>query len=144
MLLPRTRDNSQPVSSGPRPRSGRPDRLKPRRRTVLEFDRMEGRALLSTFTVSNALDSGAGSLRQAIVDARDGDTINFDASLSGRAIVLTSGELDIDEDLDIVGLGSDQMAVAGDGDGRVFHITAGADVTIEDLAIINGRADVGG
>ena len=33
----------------------------------------------ATFTVINTNDSGAGSLRQALADANDGDTINFDS-----------------------------------------------------------------
>src|SRR6476619_6710392 len=43
---------------------------------------LEGRTLLSTFTVSNTNDTGAGSFRQAIRDANAGgaraDTIVFD------------------------------------------------------------------
>jgi hypothetical protein len=31
----------------------------------------------ATITVTNINDSGAGSLRQALADANDGDTINF-------------------------------------------------------------------
>lgn len=42
--------------------------MKPRR-AVLEVERLEDRTLLSTFLVDNTLDSGSGSLRQAILDA---------------------------------------------------------------------------
>ena len=41
----------------------------PSRRRRLHWDHLEGRRLLSTFVVSNVDDSGAGSLRQAILDA---------------------------------------------------------------------------
>jgi len=63
-------------------------------------------ALAATFTVANTDDSGAGSLREAIADAAaaaGADLINFDASLSGTTIALTSGEMAIDaaEVLDI-------------------------------------------
>jgi hypothetical protein len=47
------------------------------------------------FTVTNTKDSGPGSLRQALVDAKDGDTIAF--AVTGT-IVLTSEGLVIDKD----------------------------------------------
>ena len=58
---------------------------------------LEGRALLSTLTVSSNSDSGPGSLRAAIAQANSdggGDTILF-ASLfnSKQTIILTSGGL---------------------------------------------------
>ncbi len=37
----------------------------------------------ATITVMNTNDSGAGSLRQALADASDGDTIDFAAAVSG-------------------------------------------------------------
>src|SRR6478736_8708075 len=57
----------------------------------------------AVFTVSNINDSGAGSLRQAILDANannSDDTINFDPSVFNvsRVIVLTSGDLVIGPD----------------------------------------------
>ena len=44
-----------------------PRRTARRRRPAIEC--LEGRELLSTFAVSNAADSGAGSLRQAIINS---------------------------------------------------------------------------
>ena len=43
--------------------------------------------------VSNANDSGFGSLRQAIADVPAGGSVVFDPALSGQTITLTSGEL---------------------------------------------------
>ena len=45
-------------------------------------------AWADTITVINTNDSGPGSLRQALVEANDGDTINFDSSLNGQKITL--------------------------------------------------------
>ena len=59
-------------------------------------------------TVPNALDKGAGSLRDAIGRAHDGDTIVFDSSLSGRTITLTSDQLEIKKSLDINGPGASE------------------------------------
>ena len=68
---------------------------------------LEDRTVLSTLTVTNALDSGAGSLRAAIKAASSGDTIVFASSLNGQTITLTSGELAISKSLDIEGPGPD-------------------------------------
>jgi hypothetical protein len=52
-----------------RPRVGVRGKLGGRSRVVPRFERLEGRQLLAQFTVNNNLDSGTGSLRQAIIDA---------------------------------------------------------------------------
>jgi titin len=59
------------------------------RRSRPQIELMEGRQLLSTFTVSNTNDSGSGSLRQAILQLDSDnnttpDTINF--TLSGNSL----------------------------------------------------------
>src|SRR5262245_41776062 len=83
-------------------------------------------AQATTITVTNTNDSGSGSLRQALVDANDGDTINFDVSLKGQTIALTSDELVIDKSITITGPGSDQLAVTVDFQYhfRIFHVMA--------------------
>ena len=68
-------------------------------------------ASVATFTVTNINDTGAGSLRQAIATAASGDTINFDASLNGQTITLTSGELGINKNLTITGPGANTHRV---------------------------------
>src|SRR5262245_31537610 len=63
-------------------RAGNPPHL---RRNRLELELLESRQLLSTYIVSNTNDSGAGSLRQAILDAKlDSvpDNIEFDIPAS--------------------------------------------------------------
>src|SRR5438128_274607 len=59
----------------------------------LFLEQLEDRVVPSTFTVSNLLDGGNGSLRKAILDANahaGADVINF--SVAGT-ILLTSGAL---------------------------------------------------
>ncbi|NEQ24243.1 MAG: DUF4347 domain-containing protein, partial [Microcoleus sp. SIO2G3] len=51
--------------------------------------------VLGDITVTTAADSGAGSLRAAIAQARSGDTIRFASNLQGQTIRLTSGEIGI-------------------------------------------------
>lgn len=88
-------------------------------------------------TVTNTNDSGPGSLRQAIADANNCDTISF--TVAGT-IGLTSGELLVNKDLAISGPGADILAVDGNAISRVFHIGTAATVTISGLAIKNGIA----
>ena len=64
-------------------------------------------------TVTSTNDPGAGSLRDAIAQAGNGDTIVFDAALSGKTITLSSGEILIACNIEIEGPGPAQLAVTG-------------------------------
>ena len=88
-------------------------------------------------TVTNTNDSGPGSLRQALADANDGDTIEF--AVTGT-IGLTSGELLVDKNVTISGPGSENLAVDANATYRVIHVALGKVVTISDLTITNGYA----
>ena len=95
-----------------------------------------------TFWVTNTNDSGPGSLRQALAEVIDGDTINF--AVTGT-IGLTSGELLVARSITISGPGAENLAVNGNKQSRVFHIASGETVTISGLTITNGHAsDIGG
>ncbi len=98
----------------------------------------------ATITVTSADDTGAGTLRQAIVDAASGDTINFSSGFT--TIILTSDELLINKSLTINGPGANLLTVVrGRAPGqpffhfRIFDIIAGATVTISGLTIVNGN-----
>ena len=92
----------------------------------------------NTITVVNINDSGPGSLRQALADANDGDTIDF--TVTGT-IGLTSGELLVNKSVTVSGPGKDVLAVNGNATSRVFHTTPGTVVAISDLTITNGYAN---
>src|SRR5438477_6345822 len=94
----------------------------------------------ATITVTNNRDSGAGSLRQALADAHNEDSINFDSSLKGQTIPLTSGELVVNKIVSINGPGPNNLAVDADHASRVFHVSEGASAVISGLSIINGSA----
>ena len=70
---------------------------------VLLFCAMAIAAQATTITVTSTDDSGPGLLRQALADANDGDVINFDPSLNGQAIRLTTPALVIDDSISITG-----------------------------------------
>jgi len=93
----------------------------------------------ATSTVTNTNDSGAGSLRQALADVVDGDTINFDSALNGQTITLTSGELLVNKSISINGPGADNLTVDGNHASRVFHVSRWVIGTIAGLSITNGN-----
>ncbi len=69
-----------------------------RRRSRPQFECLEMRALMAVFTVGNTNDSGAGSLRQAILDANVNagpDTIQFSIGSGLQSIAPSSTELPI-------------------------------------------------
>jgi hypothetical protein len=98
-------------------------------------------AAAATTTVTNGNDSGSGSLRQAIIDASPGDTINFAPSVT--TVTLTSGELVIDKNLTITGPGANRLTVQVDDFVyfRIFNISSSTvTVSISGITISNGNA----
>src|SRR5258705_1037201 len=81
----------------------------------------------ATITVTTTADNGTGSLRQALADATDGDTIQFDPALNGQTINLTTGELVIDKNIIISGPGPSLLAVSRSrtSEFRIFHALSG-------------------
>ncbi len=102
----------------------------------------------ASFTVINLNDDGAGSLRQAIVDANSAagtDTIRFQEGLTGT-ITLTTGQLEITDSLDLEGPGAATITVSGNNASKVFYIysaTAELDVSISGLTITGGNDQIG-
>jgi LPXTG-site transpeptidase (sortase) family protein len=98
----------------------------------------------ATLTVSNANGTGVGSLRQAIADANSGDTITFDASLSGATITLAS-PLTLYKNVTIDGSAlSSPLSISGNSSVSVFNINSGIAVILDSLTIKYGNANSGG
>ena len=100
----------------------------------------------ATFQVTNNNDSGAGSLRQAIIDANftaGADEIIF-VNVTGT-IVLTTSQLEISSSMTIQGPGAEQLAISGNNTCRVFDIDTAESVDISGLSIVSGNSiSVGG
>ena len=94
-------------------------------------------AQAGTIAVTSTADSGPGSLRNALVLANNGDTINITAK---GTITLTSGELVVAKSVTIHGPGAAKLSVSGNSASRVFHVTPNTIVTISALTITNGSA----
>ena len=93
--------------------------------------------------VVNTNDSGAGSLRQAVLIANNAGsaaTITFAPALSGQTITLTSGPLTLTQAATIAGPGANLLTVSGGGSSRVFVIAGGTTVTLSGLTISDGNA----
>jgi hypothetical protein len=90
-----------------------------------------------TITVMNTNDSGAGSLRAALTSANDGDTIDFQAAVTG-AVTLTTGQLIVDKSVAISGPGANNLTVDANHASRVFYVSPSTTVTISGLTITNG------
>src|SRR5262245_16073021 len=100
-------------------------------------------ARAATFTVTNTNDSGAGSLRQAIVDANTtagADTITF--SVSGT-ITLGSTLPSIADDVTIDGSGQ-SITISGNYAVPVMLVNGVATLNLQNLTIANGKGDQGG
>ena len=99
----------------------------------------KGNRPATTITVTNGNDSGPGSLRQALAQANDGDTINFDPSVN--IVTLTTAELTIAKSITISA--SPQMVTVQRApqapEFRIFHVMPGHSVEIDGLTISGGH-----
>jgi hypothetical protein len=100
--------------------------------------------------VANTNDSGVGSLRAAIANARPGDYILFPPTLAGKTIGLTTGQLEIPagKNLIIDGAAAPGLRISGNNSSRVFYVNANVDTStsfnLKNLSIINAKTNQNG
>jgi hypothetical protein len=92
-----------------------------------------GVAQATVIVVTTTADSGAGSVRSALVAANPGDTITIPTPGDYQ---VTSAELAVTKNVSIEGSGP-AVRLVGDGNNRVLNVTAGS-VTISGLTVTGG------
>jgi hypothetical protein len=117
---------------------------------VQVFSLLADTPVAATATVTNTLDSGPGSLRDAIANPA-ANTIqfaipvtdpNYDAATGSYTILLAS-QLLINRPLAIVGPGANVLIISGNGASRVFEVSAGVFARINGVTITDGHAPDG-
>jgi predicted outer membrane repeat protein len=136
------------------------------RRHALRLEPLEDRRMLTIFAVGSladvVADDGVVTLREAIeaantnvavFDAAAGsatevDQITFDADLySGGPATITLGgsSLQITDDLDIIGPGSENLTIDANEQSSIFQVVgSGDEVTLSGMTLTNGFSDQGG
>lgn len=101
----------------------------------------------ATLKVTTDADKGTGSLRERIAAAAPGDTITFDASLNGRTLVLTQGELVVAKPLTVIGPGATNLSISGNSRSRLLriaNISPPITVSLAELTFTSGNGQGGG
>lgn len=116
----------------------------------------------ASYTVTNTNNSGAGSLRQAIIDANSSagdDSISFaipanDPNCTAEGvctITLISGQLAVNSTstagrlMIINSTGASNLKISGNNASRIFFVNTGGDLALNGITIMNGFAlDTGG
>jgi hypothetical protein len=100
-------------------------------------------AQAATYTVTNANDSGAGSLRDAINQANasiENDTITFASGANGTITLLSAlPNLANNGTLTITGNGATNTIISGSNAFRVLRVSAGANVIINGVTVRDAR-----
>lgn len=98
------------------------------------------------YTVMTLADSGAGSLREAMLDNNEAGAGFIEIEVPGT-ITLQSALPDIERDVSIAGLGADQTDIHRDEGAvgfRIFSLPIGVQAEISGLTVSNGESSSGG
>lgn len=105
-----------------------------------------GAAVLLVTKVDDTNDGACDadcSLREAVDVAANGDIIRFSTDLINREIVLTGGEIRIENSIRIEGLGPTRLTISGNNQSRIFAIDEDANAEIRSLKLHRGYVLVG-
>ena len=101
---------------------------------------------LGTIVVANTNDSGTGSLRKAIADAKPGDKITFPTRLANQTITLYSQlEIPPGKNITIDGTPATGLTISGNNSSRHFFVQANVDIatsfTLKKIKLIDGKTE---
>src|SRR6478609_962543 len=108
----------------------------------LRYESLEDRRMLTVYTVSSALNTGTGTLRDAVTQANShsgADQIAFAPELSGKTILLTGSELVVSGDLKIDATSlPGGVTIDGNNKVRLFTINSLVSVELHGLTLTRG------
>jgi PKD repeat protein len=96
-----------------------------------------------SITVTSSGNSGADTLRQALLDACSLGKIHLDAGLTGATIDLTSGALSVVKSVTIDADDAPGLRVSGKSGQRVFDIKSPAAAELRGFAVVSGTLQGG-
>ncbi|HEY3386594.1 MAG TPA: hypothetical protein VGK46_08800 [Saprospiraceae bacterium] len=97
-----------------------------------------------TNIITNANDTGIGSLRDRIACSLSGTTLYFDNSLTDDTVTLTTGDILIDKNLRIIGPGKNNLTLSGNNASRIFHIQPGNLFELSSLSMKDANSAING
>src|SRR5262249_7438399 len=107
---------------------------------------LESRLAPATFTVLNDSNAGAGSLRQAVLDANNhsgADTIVFSSYFNTPRTITLASEIAITAAVTIDGPSAANVTISGNDAVRIFNTQsapAGSAISLMDLTLKSGRS----
>ena len=103
------------------------------------LEALEDRLTPSTLLVTSIADdvNQPGTLRYDVANAQSGDTILLTEAVQS-GIVLTQGELTLNQNVTITTADNNQIMISGDGLSRVFEVATGAQVSLSNLILTGG------
>lgn len=114
--------------------------------SVFSLGLLASPGLSATYSVTNTLDSGKGSLRQAINEANaspgaDEIKFNLPSGKDMQTVLLGGGQIEISDRLTITGPGRDLLTIRGvnPSSRRLFRVNLQTQVTMTGLTIANSQ-----
>jgi len=93
--------------------------------------------------VTNCLNSGPGSLRQAVIDSQPGDPIDL-TQLTCSQITLTTGRIDVSRDILFQGPGSGLLTIDGANTDRIFNQNGPYQLAVYGMTLQHGYSNAFG
>ena len=103
------------------------------------------RLLLCDEVVWNRNDQGAGSLRQAVADVRNGGSVCFDpVEFETKTPLVLHSEILVAKDISFLGSTAGGVVIHSDGSERLFNLGSATDTVMREISLAKGDANDGG